>query len=476
MHVFSDDERRQLAVNLRDAVRRAWFLLGVRHGLGIAMVLVGTFVVTRLIGPKEYGLYAAAVDIQRYGYTVFHGGLGIYLVRKQGDLARSEVDHVFTLLAGVSAAVAGSLLLAIPALTRWIGMDRFPYVALPLFLGLPVALLTLVPTALLERNLDYRGVAIVELGGQGAGTLVSVALALLGSGVWAPVCGTLAQQTLSFSLAIGLSRYKPRLRYHPGTTYTLLRHATSFSVSMWLWQLRSLINPLIVGRYLGAEAVGYVALAVRVVDSVTFLRTPAWRLSISALSRLRDNRHELALGLGDAARLHALILVPEILVLAGTASWAVPALFGKPWSASLQLIPFVAGASLIHAVFIGHSAALYVLGRNLNVFLFHALHVALFAGTALVLIPKLGLVAYGWAEFATLPAYALLHNLVARCAGPPRYGLLAVWCVATVLPLFWCQLGAWVWFGPVAALCWPGSLREIVSTLAVFRGAYVTHG
>ena len=47
------------------------------------------------------------------------------------------------------------------------------------------------------------------------------------------------------------------------------------------WQLRTLINPLLVARFAGAEAVAFVALAIRIAEALGTLRLAAGRMAIA---------------------------------------------------------------------------------------------------------------------------------------------------------------------------------------------------
>jgi hypothetical protein len=57
------------------------------------------------------------------------------------------------------------------------------------FVFLPFAFVSVVPQALLERDLNYRPLAIVQLGSQMALYLAAVPLAWWGFGAWALVGG-----------------------------------------------------------------------------------------------------------------------------------------------------------------------------------------------------------------------------------------------------------------------------------------------
>ena len=51
------------------------------------------------------------------------------------------------------------------------------------------------------------------------------------------------------------------------------RYSIGFCISAWTWQLRSLINPFIVGHFMDARAVAYVGLCVRIVEMLTLTKT-----------------------------------------------------------------------------------------------------------------------------------------------------------------------------------------------------------
>src|SRR5215203_986606 len=113
------------------------------------------------------------------------------------------------------------------------------------------------------------------------------------------------------------------------------------------------------------------------------------------------------------------------------------------------------------------SSALYVLEKNWKVMVFHLLHIVLFAGSALLLVPYLGLRGYGWAEIVALPSYILLHIWVVAYIGRPRYTHAGIWFTAWAIPLVSSQLlGAWTAISIMAPLLWPGTRRELLQMAA----------
>lgn len=82
-----------------------------------------------------------------------------------------------------------------------------------------------------------------------------------------------------------------------------------------------------------------------------------------------------------------------------------------------------------------------MLERNWQVTWFHVLHVVLFAGSAMVLVSRLGFVGYGWAEIVTLLAYAMVHRFLARAVGSPSYSAPLIWYAAAASAIVFGGLG-----------------------------------
>lgn len=430
-------------MELRTRVLRGGAFLVFRQGLGILLSAVGIILLLRALGPEEYGLYAAVLGINQYLFSLGHLGIGVYLVRREGETRVQDFQQALSLLLVLGAGLFLLAWASLPLLGRWLGMEGFAPVALSIFAGLPLGLLTLPLSAYLERRLEYKKVALVELGGQIAYYFVALALAHRDFGVWAPVLGWWSQLLFTFW---GLRRAVPvpfLWFWDWAKVKDMVGYGLGYASSSWVWELRNLVPPLVVGRYLGPEAVGYVSLAVRFADILGFVKGATWRISLAALAKVQGDKGRLARAIVEATELQVLAVGFAYLGFALVGPWLVPKLFGAGWAPAMSLFPFIAVGSLVNAVFNLHSSALYVLGRNRDVTVFHLVHVGLFALVAWWGVRKLGLLGYGWAELAALLSYAVLYLLTVRSIGPLDQRMALLWAFLLGLALFWYILGPW---------------------------------
>ncbi len=453
-------------MSLRSHVLRGGGYLAVRQAVGMVVGLGGTMLLTRTLGPGKFGLYAAAYGIFVYMQSLCQWGVAVFLIRAEEEPPKALYDQAFSLLLALSTGGILVGLASLPLLSRWMRIDGLAPVAGALFLFLLPLCIGQVPQARLERALDYRRVAWIEVGGQVAHYAVALPLAFATRSVWAMVAGVGVQSVLQMVLLFRAAGYRPRLAWNRERVREILGYGAGLSASLWIWQLRSLVNPLVVGRLAGAESVGYVSLAVRLVEALSFVRTATWRLSISVLARVQEDRPRLLQVVREGMSLQIMALAPLLLGFGLVAPWVVPRVFGPEWAPVLRVYPFIALGYLVNSVFSLHSSALYVLRRNWDVSLFHVVHVGLFAAAVAWLVPARGVVGYALAEILVFPTYLVLHYALARRLGMVRYTDAVVWMMV-ILPLFASWVGPWVWVLVTLPLLWSATRRQIFQYVAM---------
>jgi PST family polysaccharide transporter len=257
----------------------------------------------------------------------------------------------------------------------------------------------------------------------------------------------------------------------------MLSYGLGYSVSLWVTQLRTFANPIIVGRFLGAAGVGYVALAIRILDSLGFVKVATTRISIAALARLLGERDRLARALTEGMALQVLAVGPLIVGFGVVAPLVIPLVFGPEWLPTLVVYPLMGLSYIAASMFMLHSSALVTLHRNYDVAAFNAVQIAVLFAAGWLLVPRYGAIGFGWAEVATIPTYLLLHALTVRRVDRLGYAQAMVWFAAFAAPLL---LFEWILFAwPIALLpmLWAPARRQVMDivNLVLRRGRGTPH-
>lgn len=390
--------------------------LSARQALGMAIHVVGTLLVTRAIGPSEFGVYAVALTALTYVFAVAQLGVGTYLVRAP-ELRPGQPQVAFTLLL-VCSVLAGALAFAgFSLLGAFLGSGDVTAVGRAMVLVLPIQLGALAPLGLLERSLDYRPIAVIEVAGTLLNYLVAVPAAFAGLGLWAPASGWIAQQCFVGLAVAVVARFAPRLRWDRSSARAMLGYGVGFTGAQVAWQTRDLVSPVIVGRLAGVDAVGYVSLAVRLVQALTFVRLATWRLTLAALSRVQESRGRLVRAVEEGATIQVLAAGVPLALFAFLAPSLVPALLGDEWRPVVEIYPYLALAMLLHALYTAPIGVLYVVGRLRPMIAFGLLNSTLVAVIALALVPDHDTLGYAYAEALAIVAYFVVDRAVSAELG-----------------------------------------------------------
>jgi len=447
---------------LGERIFRGGLLLAARQVLSIVVSVLGFLFLIRFLGPTEYGRYTAAFGINAFTAATAQLGIGVFLVRgaKDPDALTFNIASTFLFVTGVVAAIV-ELIVATNAGTL-IGLGQAMPILAFLALGLPVNLLTIPVQARFERKLDYLRIAVVELTVQLIFYAVSLPLALSGYGAWSLATGLIVQQVLECVLYHVLARWVPRPAWRWSILKDMLRYSIGFSLSSAIWTARGLVNSVIVGSLLGVEAVAFVALAARVIDMLAFVKNATWRLSIAALSKIENDPARLLRALDQGMVLQVLALGPFLVLFALLGRDIVTLALGGRWLPILTLYPFIAVSTLTNAVFSMHSYVLYIFRRNLDVAIFNAIHVSVFAAAAWLLLSSFGIIGYGYAELCAIPTYVALDILLRRRLGSPSYAMVLSWYVPIAAAILLHAFAWWTACVVLVPLAWQRNRTTVI--------------
>ncbi|HYC05205.1 MAG TPA: lipopolysaccharide biosynthesis protein [Azospirillaceae bacterium] len=329
--------------------------------------LITVLVLARLIGPAEFGVAGLALSIVQILFviaeTLFHDA-----VVQRKDLRDEQIDSAIWSGVLLGFLLAAGCWFAAPWVERLFDAPGLAPVLAWMGLSLIFGGANGVMTALLRRDLNFKRVAARSLLGRLFGGGVGLAMALYGYGVWALVAQQLVMSA-AWTVALWISPpRRPRLRISPSALRDLLGFALPAFTAAFLWQTNLKLFVLLTGYILGPAAVGYLTVALKVVDTARqILSSALQQLALPLFSRMQDDPQGLRRGFRAATELTALTTVPlfaglfvlapevELVVLGGTWLPAIPLIQILCLVAIAQMVRQFANAALMA---VGHPHAL----------------------------------------------------------------------------------------------------------------------
>jgi O-antigen/teichoic acid export membrane protein len=218
--------------------------------------LFAQVVLARLLGPENYGIFGIGMVVLTLSNFLANFGFGWNLLHKQ-DLTTEDIRFAFTwqIIAGGTAMVA--LFLLAPVLADYFREPR----VLPVIRWLSLACLLSAATApagnLLQRDLNFKAVGLVQVGSYACGyLLVGIPMAVAKMGVNALVAAWLVQAgtALVATYVIRPHPLKPLLHFG-GSGRAMGISAQVFVTNLINWCLNN-ADRVLIGRMLNAHAVG----------------------------------------------------------------------------------------------------------------------------------------------------------------------------------------------------------------------------
>jgi len=455
--------------SLRGRVLRSGSYLTIRRATSILFSLIVALLLTRILGPSIYGLYAAAFSVYSFLVSIGLMGINIYLIRETRSASERLFDLAFWWLLGVGGGLFVGAVGIFSVLGHfWIRTEGFLAVSIFLCLSLPIVLVNYVPLALLEREFKYREIVIIEIFSQTINYCIAIPMAWLGYGVWSLVAGFWLSQTTTVAGVLIATRYRPRWYWSRADLKPMLRYGFSQAASGWLYDLRKLAPTLFLLPYAGETAVGYLTLANRFLSMLSFSYEAAGRLSIPAFARLRQDMCRLARAITEAMQLQTLALGISLAGFALVSPFVFPLLLGNRWDANLLLMVFAIGGirMLLSALFAIQGSALFVIGKNWLMFKANLAYILmLFPLTYLGVHfapPEYRLFVFNIADLLShIPTYLYKHYGVAKFVGHVDYKVNTLWTVSMLAALIAPWLGWWLYGITLLGIVNPYSLKRL---------------
>jgi O-antigen/teichoic acid export membrane protein len=301
----------------------------------IAVMRFGVLVLlTRLLAPADFGVASAAMVFITFSLNFSQLGMGPALVQRPA-LQPRHISTAFFASTGLGILVAAVVWAAAPMIAQFFRMDHLAPVVRWLALVFPIAGMSVVPESLLQRELRFRLLANRDVVSYGLGYgMVGVVLALLGYGVWALVAAQLTQALLRTAI---LLRAGPPLLVAPptwGSFLELMDYGVGQSAGRLGIILANQVDNLVVGRWLGAVALGQYSRAFQLVSVPTALLGDVLdKVLFPTLARVQDEPRRLASAFLHGTALLALLTLPAGVVIAVVAPELVAVAFGSRWEA-----------------------------------------------------------------------------------------------------------------------------------------------
>jgi PST family polysaccharide transporter len=306
----------------------AW--TGASRVILLFVSIASVAVLARLLTQEDYGIFTAAlifVSIAQSGFV--QGGFPAAIIQRQ-ELTNEHIRNAYTGSLVIHIVAAAAIFLAADLIAEFFAMPALALVLQVMCLTVVIDPLLSMSRALLQRRKRFRIMATSDvITTIIANTVVAIALAYAGFGVWALVIANVTLSVLQTAVAFGWARFNP-IPFISSHMRDLLSVSLGFSLAGALSIVSNNAARFIIGRVLGADALGVFSRANRVLAFPVMVLGSS-NVLFPVMAGMNDDRERVARGYLRANALCALAALPLTVLLVHGAEAFIFLLLGERW-------------------------------------------------------------------------------------------------------------------------------------------------
>ncbi len=319
-----------------------WNAVGNMGAQGIQFIT--TLVLARLLIPEEFGVVAMATSFTLLAGVVNQLGISPSIVQKK-DITESHLTSAFW----------ANILMGIILCLITIGVSDFiadffnnrkvqPVLCVLSFTFF-IGAVKIVNTALLVKELQYRKLSYIVLAEMASNGILAIILAFLDFGVWSIVAGRLVGIFIGVVVTFCLNKWRPSFYFDIIAFKELFSFGIQVMCSSFLSYFITTLDNIIVGRYLGAVALGVYSIAYNIVTlPQKKISSIVTGVAFPAFSRIQDDRERILYGYIKILNMLSFVIFPILGGLFSIAPEFILFVLGERWSGAiipLKILCFV---------------------------------------------------------------------------------------------------------------------------------------
>src|SRR6266478_746023 len=276
-----------LLTNLRQRMISGGLVTATAQGAQFFLNLGYIMVLARLLVPQDFGLFAMVATVMGFLRIFQDAGLSMATVQRQ-EITHAQVSNLFWVNVAVGGATTLLVAASAPVVAWFYREPRLVDITLVLSTTFVLASSAVQHIALLNRQMRFRAIAVIDILSMLAGYLIAVGMALSGCSYWALVGASVTQVAIKLVLTWSISRWRPRLPSTFTQTWHLLSFGANITAGSLMYELSRGADSLLIGRFFGAAAVGLYSrgflLVMRPLEQII---VPITAVLVPALSRIQ---------------------------------------------------------------------------------------------------------------------------------------------------------------------------------------------
>jgi PST family polysaccharide transporter len=366
-------------------------------------------IVARLLTPRDYGLVGMVVIVISFFGMFQYLGLPAATIRWK-ELTQAQVSNLFWVNVALSTTIMLAVLACAPLLAWFYKEPRLVGIAAGYAFFIFLTGLSIQHLALLQRQMRFVALAVLDLGAVTIGLIVTIIAAWRGAGYWALVINQLVFSSLTIVGAWTVCRWRPSLPARNSGVRSMLAfggNLTGHNIATFFAQNSD--NALI-GKFWGAYQLGIYSRAYQMLlTPIGQVIMPLSAVAVPALSRLAESPERYRAAYLKIVEKIAMLTMPAIVFTIAMSDWVILLLLGRQWGEASRIFMLLGIAAVIQPVSKTGTWLLITQGRSREMLRWGIIGAAIAVASIIVGLP--------WGATGVAASYAITD----LCIGTPLF-------------------------------------------------------
>lgn len=315
-----------------------------------ASLFIITAILARLLSPDDFGLLGMATVFTGFVQMINEEGISGALIQNQ-KLGEKHYSSVFWLNIFVGALLMLLMTFLSPLIAAFYRKPELSPILMLISLNFITASFVVVQRALFTKELDFKKLAIAETIAVIASGIVAIVLAYKGYGVYSLVYQILILTLINMLALWMLSNWRPKFTFEIEAIKDIFHfsiHMTGFNILNYIARN---IDYLLIGKFLGAEPLGYYTLAYKLM--LYPLQSISWtigRVMFPAFSKIQHDLAKVRENYLKMIKAISLITFPMMFGLFAVAPEFIRVVYGPKWEPVILLIQILCFCGLVQSI------------------------------------------------------------------------------------------------------------------------------
>lgn len=296
-----------------------------------------TVFIARLIGPESFGLIGMLTIFMLLAESVVNNGFAQALIQRSHQLTEEDASTIFYVNLGWGMAMYALLYFTAPLIASFYNQPVLVDISRILFIIILINSLTIVASAKLTINLDFKSQAIASTIATSFSSIVGVYLATKGYGYWSLVWLLVVKSILNALALWFFCRWLPKLIFNVESFKSLFKFGSNLMLAGLVATFVNNLYIVLVGRYFNATQVGYFTQATNLSNYLSqFISSTLQGVTYPIMTSVKDDNGRLVNIYTQLISITMLVCLPLLVGFAAVAEDFVKITLGDEW---LPVVP-----------------------------------------------------------------------------------------------------------------------------------------